>query len=345
MKPIQVSQSSWIKYNILFVFEHFMGERFYQKVFGKIEKKLFEKIDNEVKNSTALNNENSFKVIDLKKGEYNEPFIDNYSPIIFRGAAEEWASYSKWTFDFFAETFGDEDVTLINNRGLVRDTNQAYDVIKFRDYIENMRKGSKEYLKFSRILETKSYLIDDFDYKWLRKFRTKMSRSDLFYFFMGGKSTMTPVHDGYAHTVFVQIQGQKKWTFYQTSDRLFLGVRPRRHNYFYSEADISNLNDPNYPLLKYAQPITFTINPGDVLFFPSLIWHQVENTTDSIGVAYKFADLIDGFRSSKMLATLFFLSTKPTILNMFFPNLPDSFSFKKSEIPEEGRKKVSSSYD
>lgn len=341
MKPVQLSKSSWLKYNSLFVAEHFLGEKMYNKLLGNTERGLVSEIEKEVL-SNPLNDENAFKLIEHKEGEMVEPYIDNFAPIVFRGAAKKWPSYEKWTFDFFSESFGDEDVTLINNKGLVRDTEQSYDVIKFKDYIKRLQAGSKDYLKFSRILETKSFLVDDFDYKWLRKFRTKNAMNDLFYFFMGGKSTMTPIHNGYAHTLFVQIQGQKKWTFYPASDRLFIGVRSRRYNYFYTDADSENVNDPKFPLLKYAQPVTVTINPGDVLFFPALIWHQVENVSDSIGVAYKFADFFDGMRVSKAMASLFFLSTKPSILNTIFPTLPDPFRFSKKEISKEDKKKLSS---
>lgn len=339
MKPVQISKKSWLKYNLLFIAEHFLGEKLYKKLFLKTENKLITQIEKEIINN-PVSEEDSFKLVEFQENEIPEPFLDNFSPMVFRGAAKKWPSYEKWTFDFFSETFGDEEITLINNEGLIKDTDQAYDTLKFSEYISNLRKGSKDYLKFSRILETKSFLIDDFDYKWLRKFRTKNAANDLFYFFMGGKSTMTPIHNGYAHTLFVQIQGQKKWTFYPASDRMFIGVRSRRFNYFYTDADSSNVNDPKFPLLKYAQPVTVTINPGDVLYFPSLMWHQVENVSDSIGVAYKFADFLDGMRVSKTMATLFFLSTKPTILNTIFPNLPDPFNFSKKVVSKADKKKL-----
>ncbi len=90
-------------------------------------------------------------------------------PLYTADWSNEWESSKKWDFDFFADKFGNEDVTLINNAGLVKDSEQAYDIVKLRDYIANMRKGAKEYLKFSRMVEEQSVLRDDFDYAWLRK--------------------------------------------------------------------------------------------------------------------------------------------------------------------------------
>jgi hypothetical protein len=136
----------------------------------------------------------------------------------------------------------------------------------------------------------------------------------LFFMFMGGKGTATPIHTALPPTVFVQVYGSKKWNFWPTSDRLFLGVRPDRRTYYHSDADPYNLSNPDFPLLKFASRVEVTIHAGDVLWFPALVWHQVENPTDSIGVAYKFFHLPSSFQSSKILTSLFFFATRPFII-------------------------------
>lgn len=334
MRPSNVTKSSWIKYNILFFIEHILGQKLYNKIFNTIEVNLYKKIDKEVLQNGKLP---ELKAIELQEGEYTDPFTDPYLPVIFRGAAKNWNATKNWDFDFFAKNYGDVEVTLINNAGLIKDTEQNGNVITFKEYIDLLKQGRKEYLKFSRVLEDKSELINDMDHKWLRKFRTKNARNDLFYFFMGGKGTITPLHDGFAHTVFIQLKGSKKWTFYKTSDRLFVGSRPRGYNYFYSDLD---LNDPKHILAKHAQPFEVIINEGDVLFFPSLIWHQVENVTDSIGVAYKFADLSGGWKSSKMLTICMLLAKYPPIFYSLIPALGDTYNYKRKEKLEKKFEKL-----
>lgn len=330
MRPVNVKSSHWIAYNCLFFIEHFLGEKKYQKLFGNTEKRLYRKIEEHILKNPQL--QEDFKVIEHFPGNYPEPYRHPHFPVVYRGLANDWDATKKWGFDFFAEKFGEEDVVLVNNPGMVKkeETVGDYETIKLRDYITNMKNGSKRYLKFSRIVEEKSDLRNDFDNKWLTKFRPKRAANDLFYFFMGGKSTHTPIHNGYAITIFVQLEGTKKWIFYPTSHRLFLGVRPKRFNYFYTDSDpVHDINNQDYPLLKYAKPLEITINPGDVLYFPSMVWHQVENVTDSIGVAYKFADVFAGFNSSKMLATCFFLSTKPYFIDTLLPSRPDVHNYVK----------------
>ena len=329
MKPNNVKYNHWLTYNALFFIEHFLGENLYKKLLGGTEKKLYDAIDNYISKNPI---EDDFKILDYKKGEFPEPLGHPYYPQVFRGAADDWTCSKKWSFDYFSEKYGNEEVILINNEGLVKDTNQAYDVIKLQEYIKRLQNGSKQYLKFSRMVDEKSMLREDFDYDWLKKFRVRFAQNDLFYFFMGGKNTITPIHNGFATTVFVQVTGTKRWIFYNTNNRLFIGARPRRYNYFFSKADPHNLNDPDFPLLKHAKQYEVILNAGDVLYFPSFVWHQVENVTDTIGVAYKFAALPSGFTSSKMLATCFLLSTKPWLIETFLPWRPDTYNYKKSTL-------------
>jgi hypothetical protein len=330
MRPEGVSRAHWLRYNMLFMLEHLLGERRYGSMFGDYERRLYSEIDA----ALALHGrgDDGFRVIEHQEGEWPEPYCHPQFPVVFRGIAKTWPCHGKWGFDFFADKFGDIEVTLINNAGLVKDSDQAYDVLPFREYISRLRNGSKHYLKFSRIVDEQSVLREDFDYAWLRKFRPPSALNDTFYFFMGGKGTMTPIHDGFAITVFVQTEGSKRWLFYPCNQRLFLGARPRRFNYFYSEGDHNVKDDPRFPLMKYARPIEVVINPGDVLYFPSLVWHQVENTTDSIGVAYKFASVKAGFVSSKMLATCFFLATKPWLIETMMPWRGDTYNYKKGGL-------------
>lgn len=331
MRPQNVKLSHWLQYNALFLSEHFLGERWYQKLLGNTEKRLYKKIDEWVSSHPVPDD---FRILEYSEGQYPEPECHPYFPIVYRGKAKTWPANEKWSFDFFADKYGDNDITLINNAGLVKDSDQAYDIVKFRDYIANLKKGAKEYLKFSRIVEEQSELRADFDYSWLKKFRTKFAQNDLFYYFMGGKGTITPIHDGYAITVFVQVRGSKKWVFYPCNQRLFIGARPRRFNYFYSEADPYNLNDPKFPLMKHAKPHVVEVHEGDVLYFPSLVWHQVENTTDSIGVAFKFASVPAGFVSSKMLASCFFMATKPWLIETMMPWRGDTYNYKKANLKD-----------
>jgi hypothetical protein len=312
MKPAGLSVRLWVHYNVLILLEHLIGKNYYRRCFSTHEQKFFLKVKGSLENLTR-NPPSEFKLVCEYEGVPDgEELYDPYKVKVFRGAAKEWESVKKWNLDYFAEKHGDQEVTLFANKGLMgKNTVQDFDTIQLRDYITMLRGGSKKYLKFSRLLDETSSLMSDFDHDFLNRFHQPSSFSKLFFFFMGGVNTVTPIHNGFQPTVFVQIEGRKKWIFYPTGDRLFLNVRAERRNYFFSDADIQQKDDPRFPLLEFASPYEIILEPGDVMYFPSLVWHQVENLTDSIGVAYKFVHVPSGWRSSKMMTLLFFLATKP----------------------------------
>ena len=75
---------------------------------------------------------------------------------------------------------------------------------------------------------------------------------------------------------------------YAPSDRPYLDLRTTCTFYFHSDCDPYDLDDPKFPLLKHAWKYEITLEPGDVLWVPPFMWHQVENPTESIGIAYRF---------------------------------------------------------
>jgi hypothetical protein len=196
-----------------------------------------------------------------------------------------------------------------------------------------MRKGSKKYLKFNRLVHHNRGLQFDFDLDWLKKFQLPWSFNEAYYLFIGGQNTLTPVHNGFVCTVFIQIYGRKKWTIYKVGERVFLDVRADRRMYFYSSADPDNINDERFPLLKYAEKYEVILEPGDVLWIPPLVWHQVENLSESIGVAFKFPNIPMAFRTSKVLTSLFFLATKPNIFKALWVSLThdEDYVFTKED--------------
>jgi hypothetical protein len=313
MKPGNVTSAQWLHYNALFLAEHFLGRPRFERLLGKSERDLQDSIHRYAAGRDATGD---LTVIE-EEGRFTEPLYHPHHVKVLRGAAKDWECTKKWSFDFFAEHYGDMQIQLYNNVGLVGNSPQDFDTTRLRDYIAELEQGTLKYLKFSRIAHNDSALKDDFDYEWLRKFTPSASFGKIYYLFMGAAGTLTPIHNGLPPTLFIQVTGQKRWLFYPPSHRLFLGVRPERRNYFYSDVNPFAESNGAYPLFKYTKPHEIILNPGDILWFPSHVWHHVENLSASIAVAYKYVHLPSAFKASKMLSSLFFLSTRPFLLESF----------------------------
>jgi hypothetical protein len=330
MKPSNVKTKDWVYYNSLFFIEHIFGNRFFDRFFDAYKKNLFAKIDDYL---SGTEDYKTYEIESLDNNISNEDFLKLcYEPVmpkVFRGAAKDWPAVNKWSLDFFEKNYGNYEVELIDNAGLA--PGQQREVITLKDYINQIRNGSRKYLKFSDIVNEDDNMKRDFDLKWLRKMTAlPFSWGEDLKTFMGVGGTLTPLHIGFSPVLFVQVTGQKKWHFYPCTDRMFLNAKTERASYMYSDADPYKKDDPNFPLFKYAKHYEITLEPGDVLWFPSFTWHQVENLSPSIGIRYGRGSLGAAWKSSKLLTTLFFMVTKPSLPEHIYNSY-----FKKKLVVKE----------
>jgi hypothetical protein len=313
MKSEEIKTIDWYHYNALFFMEHILGYDRYQKYWGNHQKKLYHKID---KYLSGSDNREISAVDEVDKNMSGEEFMkicyEPGLPKVFRGAAKDWPAVGKWTLDFFEQNYGDVKITLNDNVGLA---DQKFEILSFGHYIRQLKAGSLKYLRFSDVVNDNESLKNDFDMTWLRRLYLPDSWGEDIKMFMGNKGSLTRLHVGFSDFLFVQVMGRKKWILYPTNNRLHLDARTERTHHFYSKADPYQTNDPDFPLLKYAQRYEVYLEPGDVLWVPSLVWHHVENLDDSIGIRCGRSSILSASKSSKMLTLLFFLATKPSLIS------------------------------
>ena len=318
MKPEEISYWQWIRYNIYFVVEHFLGYASQQKVFknqiSDLGKTIQENID------LSKNKELEVPHLPLEAASQLKKYKKLLKgPIVFRNAAKEWTACKKWDLEFFDKNYGDKEVLLNDLVGTIDPENpQTFQTLSLSEYIKLMKSGSLKYLKFSSLVQKEKALQEDLDLTWLHKFDRPLSFGKMFYMFVGGKGTVTPLHNEFPSVVYTQISGRKKWIMYMPENRIFLDPRTERKTYFYTHANPLKPEDTNYPLLKYSKKFEFILEPGDVLYFPPFMWHYVENLSESIGVSYKYANFMAGFKSSRILTILFLMATKPNLFVKFF---------------------------
>jgi hypothetical protein len=316
MKPEGITSKDWIYYNILFVLEHFLGYNAFEKYFGKNRRALYKKIDNLLQSSGRGNVSEVEEVDnDISYDDFLKKCYRPVMPKVFRGVAKEWNAVKNWNFDFFAENHGHKEIILTDNVGL---SDQEFEHLTLKYYVDQMKDGSLKYLRFSDIVNDDPNLKSDFDINWLRKYKLPFSWGEDLKMFMGGKNTLTTTHVGFSSFLFVQVMGKKKWILYQPNERIFLDPRTERTFHFYSKASPYKKDDTDFPLLKYAKQYEVILEPGDVLWVPSFVWHHVENLTDSIGIRYGHSSIPGSWKSSKILTTLIFLATNPNMISHFY---------------------------
>ncbi len=291
----------------LFFGEHILGRKLFKKVFSEINEVYIRKAA-DYKQSVK-----GYQIFDkIKKSSKNI--------MLFKGFAGNWKAVENWDFEYFAANYGDRQVDINGKIGLTYDVGMDVESISLKDYLSQVKNGSKKYLKLSSLVQDEPELQKQLDYKNLGQFKSAFSTGETYYTFIGGSKSFTPMHNEVPCNVFVQVYGRKRWVLYHPNDFLFLGVHAERRPHLYSAIHPDNLDDENFPYLKYANKIEIILEPGDILYVPPLYFHYVENLTDSISVAYKFANVPIMFRVSKFLTFLFFLATRPSLFVTFFAN-------------------------
>lgn len=305
MRNSNVKYIDWFIYNSLFIIQHIIG-------YNKIQKRVL-KFYNRLENEKRINEPANNTFVSSKKED-----IFNSKIVLLKGHAKNWNCVKKWNLDFFKNEYGTQQISLINTKGLVDEQIQSnYESISLSEYIDELKTGSMKYLKLSDLVNKNKSLQDDINYEWLDSMTKKGSLGRTFYSFIGGKGTKTPMHNEFPVNIYVQVWGNKKWILYPPNNHIFLNAITERKTYFLSDAIPNDEKNPLTPLLKYGDKIEVILEPGDILLVPPFTWHYVENLTDSIAVAYKYANVISAYKSSKLFTILSFLSTRPSIFYSF----------------------------
>lgn len=308
-KPNNTNFQNYAIWNLLFVFEHFVGinarrslEQFYP----------FKKQQSNIARPAIPGTNNDSNLQDYRHKN---------KPVLFRSLAAKWPAVQKWNLAFFIRQFGQQEVRIEDIRGnQYNPLTTTSETISLADYLEQVRQGSRKYLKFSDLVQKHPELQEELDTSWIRSFVKPGSFGSTFYLFIGGQGSVTSLHNELPCNIYTQIHGHKTWVLYPPEDRIYLDPRTERRPYFYSSADPFAEWQEEFPLKNLARKIEVTLGPGDSLYIPPFWWHFIRNESDSIGVAYKFVHPGSALRSSSLLSLLMLLATRPSIIYTFFAN-------------------------
>ena len=104
------------------------------------------------------------------------------------------------------------------------------------------------------------------------------------------------------HAFLMQIYGRKKFVIYPPDQERYLYPSPQKQNL----SMINNVDKPDldrFPLFAKATPITFVLEPGELLFIPSHWWHTTQMLTPSISVSINTVNQSNWHELVKFVAT------------------------------------------
>lgn len=308
-----VYRDRWIA-NVLLLAEQLLGSRWFTSIFGGYKKAFLTRLAKKLQEDSFAFSHNIAQERDLRPNLFRQKYFDRSLPIIFSGAAKNWPCCQKWDLDYFSSNYGKSDLLLVDSQGLTtHDKNDGFQFLSVNELVSSIRESKDQYLRFSPLLHEHPELAQDLDLAWLREMAGSKTFANTYYMFMGGDGHKTLLHADQPCNLYVQVYGEKKWTMFLPEDSVCLYPQVTNTAYVKSPINLKQPDYEKYPLLKHARLFEAHLKPGDVMYIPPHVWHQVENIGPTIAVGYRFSSLKAALRSSVTFSLLRLLSTNPPI--------------------------------
>lgn len=308
----QLKLSHRFFYGLFQILDKVVGRKMGKKLTPISRKMLYDRIENHLKKNGLGVEREVQRVSSISMSELKARFIDKNLPVVIEGGALEWDCCKKWSLDYFSELHGEDKVTLVGNDS--RET--PFEILKLKDVIDNIHTDNNKYLRFYPLLTEHPEHLVDFDYKYLRSALGRFSGWERFQVFIGGRNSKTPVHNAMACNLFIQAYGEKKWLLYPPDITAIVDPNPGIN--FHRGAPFKSIDgpfdpfDPNYNnpyhLYQYVDTLSVHLRPGDIFYNPPHYWHSVQNTTDSIGIGYRWLSASQSLKAAPLYTFLDLIS-------------------------------------
>ncbi|MBM3463160.1 MAG: cupin-like domain-containing protein [Armatimonadetes bacterium] len=229
-------------------------------------------------------------MIDRRANLSVEAFLEEYAypckPVILQGLTDHWTA-RKWTVDMFAERYYHVEVEVSRNDSPYLGWTQ----MKLGDYIRDIRKpqvGRPYYLSSWYFRIDCPELLNDFSVPphfsddWFGLLDAQY-QPPLMWLFIGppGAGSWLHIDIGLTSAWNVQITGRKRWILFPPDQsRLLYG----------GQVDGFNPDLEKFPDFARTSPIDCVVEPGEVIFTPTLWWHQTSSLEEGIALTANYAN-------------------------------------------------------
>ncbi|NEP57980.1 MAG: cupin-like domain-containing protein [Symploca sp. SIO2G7] len=225
----------------------------------------------------------------LSGKEFQANYVEKGKPVLITGVIKDWGCFNKWSSEYFSRIAPDLNIyakSFKNHLIQLNDFTLEEYVILLEEFERTKNNqpniDSPPYCHDLPLFSLITSLIEDVQpfpldylpkwywYKWWRHCQ----------FFLGTSSNLTPLHFDclLTNNLFFQISGHKKFTLIMANEAEYCYQRDWR----WFMVDPENPDLDKYPQYKKVNPITFIVNPGDILYMPPGTLHHVRSLDMSI---------------------------------------------------------------
>lgn len=258
------------------------------------------------------------KCAGLSEADMTQRFVAS-RPVVITDAQEGWPARSKWTFQWLAEHYGDEEMPISDLAPFFRhcDRGKIQTVkVSMREYMRYVLgepngvralqrtddrvfygNGWCPFMQHEHLLEDVSdrlYCVRDAIPRGNGP--TKEFNNTLTKVFVGPAGTVSRLHhDTYAtHVWLSQIRGRKQFICFPPDDAKYLHCHVEDDcDGRTSSFDPSNPDYDAFPEARNARPFSVVVEEGETVVLPSRWWHWAKSLTPSVTLMRNFVNEVN----------------------------------------------------
>ena len=211
-------------------------------------------------------------------------------PVVIKDFAKAWPAISKWSFDYFADNYGDELVEVQTKR----ESDSDYELnsiahktkMPLREFVAKIKSvdSSNDFYMTANNQAFKDTKLGGLlsDIGRVPSCLTEPRADGTTQLWMGPKGTVTPLHHDEIAIMHAQIVGRKKWKLISP----FNTPNLYNHKAVFSQVDLENINYDRFPKMLDVKILEVVVEPEEALFIPIMWWHNVVSLDRSISVQF-----------------------------------------------------------
>ncbi len=234
--------------------------------------------------------------------EFIQEYLRNGRPVIIKDfISKESPCWKKWSYDYFKEIAGSEQVDIYGREEESQNHAASPPIgrMSFAEYLDKISSEPTELRLFLfNLLKIRPELKKDVIYNDVTGGKVLQW---LPYMFFGGEGSATRNHFDIdmSHVFISQFQGAKRiWLFPNDQSDLMYKLP---YN-FHSITNLKTSDPEQYPGLKLLEGFEAVIYPGDTLYMPAGWWHYIQYETEGYSISVRalansFSEKIKGARN------------------------------------------------
>ena len=272
---------------------------------GQIELSINQKSESDCKNCPGLNIVGEPRTVQWSS---DKPFVremlDGKVPVVLRGTvAQKWKALESWDMAYLSKNMGTDVLKSVkctdsyltfdpdHRSALKLNISLPYSVAnmstsQFFECVESEGPcvdGLKGHYYFGTVPET---LKEDVQpnrplYNTEEDFKAGKQ-----FMWISSAGMITHAHFDQDYNFFVQLVGEKRFTFWSPEQHELMYVYPRVHPLWHkSRINFRDVDVQRFPGFTRARGLQVKLGPGDMLYVPPYTWHYVETLSPSVSLS------------------------------------------------------------